>query len=168
MKSNKALHEKSEIQDKNINNLSWWKKAATIASIALTWFFTSCDKVPRNQIILNPKEKTEQFSFEYHFWWSNDPMVIDYNITIYQDWKTYKWLIDQKDWWFNTKTTIESNSIDGLFEEISNKTDNEDITEDTKSRRDNKIAFAKQAYEDNVLNNKNPTNKEIKIKYSTK
>ena len=152
----------------NTNKLPWWKKVATVASIAFAWLFASCDKVPRNQIILNPKEKTEQFSFEYHIWSSNDPMIIDYNITIYQDWDTYKWLIDQRDWWFSTETTIESNSIDDLFEEISKKSKNENITEDTKSRRDAKIAFAKQVYEDSILNNKNPSEEIVKIKYKSK
>ena len=168
MKTNKPSREKPRNQEKNTNKLSWWKKVATVTSIAFAWLFASCDKVPRNQIILNPKEKTEQFSFEYHIWWSNDPIVIDYNITIYQDWDTYKWLINQGDWWFSTETTIESNSIDGLFEEISNKTDSEDITEDTKSRRDAKIAFAKQVYEDSILNNKNPSEEITKIKYKHK
>ncbi len=168
MKTSKSSHEKQKKPEKNANKLLWWKKVATVASIAFAWLFASCDKVPRNQIILNPKEKTEQFSFEYHIWSSNDPMIIDYNITIYQDWDTYKWLIDQRDWWFSTETTIESNSIDDLFEEISKKSKNENITEDTKSRRDAKIAFAKQVYEDSILNNKNPSEEIVKIKYKSK
>lgn len=171
MKTSKSSDKRTknlENLEKNTNKLPWWKKVATVASIAFAWLFASCDKVPRNQIILNPKEKTEQFSFEYHIWSSNDPMIIDYNITIYQDWDTYKWLIDQRDWWFSTETTIESNSIDDLFEEISKKSKNENITEDTKSRRDAKIAFAKQVYEDSILNNKNPSEEIVKIKYKSK
>lgn len=168
MRTSKSSHEKQKDPEKNANKLPWWKKVATVASIAFAWLFASCDKVPRNQIILNPKEKTEQFSFEYHIWSSNDPMIIDYNITIYQDWDTYKWLINQRDWWFSTETTIESNNIDDLFEEISKKSKNENITEDTKSRRDAKIAFAKQVYEDSILNNKNPSEEIVKIKYKSK
>ena len=171
MKTSKSSDKRTknlENLEKNTNKLPWWKKVATVASIAFAWLFASCDKVPRNQIILNPKEKTEQFSFEYHIWSSNDPMIIDDNITIYQDWDTYKWLIDQRDWWFSTETTIESNSIDDLFEEISKKSKNENITEDTKSRRDAKIAFAKQVYEDSILNNKNPSEETVKIKYKSK
>lgn len=168
MRTSKLSHEKQKNPEKNTNKLPWWKKVATVASIAFAWLFASCDKVPRNQIILNPKEKTEQFSFEYHIWSSNDPMIIDYNITIYQDWDTYKWLIDQRDWWFSTETTIESNSIDDLFEEISRKSKNENITEDTESRRDAKIAFAKQIYKDSILNNKNPSEETVKIKYKSK
>ena len=145
----------------------WWKKVLTTIALATT--LTTCDKVPRNQIILNPKENTEQFSFEYHVWWSRDPDVIDHNITVYKDWNVYKCLINKKEWWFSTNITIESNSVDGLFEEIKNKSDNEDITDDTKDRRDKKIEYAKKVFIEKVLNAEDKTHTwEIKIKYEPK
>ena len=142
-----------------------WKRAITTVALATT--LTACDKVPNNQIIIDPKAWTEQFSFEYHLW-SSDPQVVDFNITVYKDWNLYKWLIDQKDWWFNTETNIESNSIDGLFDEILKVTNTEQITGNTREKRDKKVRVARETYKSYILNGTdNDNKKKIKIKYKS-
>lgn len=168
MKTSKLSHEKQKNPEKSANKLSWWRRVVTTASLALTWFFASCDKVPNNQVIIDADNWTEQFSFEYHLWWTREPRIIDYNITIYQDWNTYKWIINKKDWRFWTETTIESTDIDGIFEAISRATHNEYISDDTESRKKSKLNFAKEAYKDNILNKTKKWGKsgKFKIKYN--
>ena len=154
MKSKKISPETTKNLEWNASKSHGWKKVVTTASIALAWFFSSCDEVPSSQIIIDPDAKTEQFSFEYHLWWPRDPRIIDYNVTVYKEWDTYKWIIHKKDWWFGEKITINSDNLDGLFDEISKTTENEYITDDTRFRKKSKLNFAKQKYEDELWNNK--------------
>lgn len=166
MKSQKTSPEKPRILRWNTGKPSGLKKVVTTASFALTMFLTSCDKVPNNEIIIDPDAKTEQFSFEYHLWWNRDPRIIDYNITVYQEWDTYKWIINKKDWWLGEKISINSDNLDGLFKEISKTTDSEYITDDTRSRKDSKFDFAKQKYREELWNNKKPKRTgKYKIRY---
>ena len=151
------------------SKLSGWKKVVTTASIALAWFFSSCDEVPSNQIILNPNDKSEKFSLEYVYsWWSSEPLVIDYNVYIHQSWEKFKWKIEKSDWWIGKDIThIESGDIDDFFNSISDNLDSDYITDETRWKKDAKVSFAKQVYKDKVLNNGNPSNdKEITIAYS--
>lgn len=132
-----------------------------------TWLFSACDSVPNDQIILNADEWSEKFSVEFHhsWWWSGEPTIIDYNIFVTKDGEKYKWKIEQKDWFFKNITEIESGNADALFDEIWRKLDSERITEATRDKKDEKVAFAKEAYKENVLNNKWHTKWETTIKY---
>ena len=148
---------------KNQKKSSWWKKILTTVALAST--LTACDKIPNNQIIIDPAAWVEQFSFEYHLW-NNDPVVIDFDVTVYKDWDIYKWLINQKEAFSSKKTTVEASTIDDLFKEIIKVSETGQISGNTKHKRDAKISVAKQAYKNCVINAKNTENiKKIKIKY---
>ena len=82
----------------------------------------------------------------------------------------FKWTIEQSDWFFSNTTNIESDNLDWLFEEISDKSDSEYITENTRAKKNDKLAFAKKAYKDNILNKSKKWDKsgKFKIKYKKK
>jgi len=160
----KNINSPEQMEIKNSKKSKAWKRIITTIALGI---FTACDEVPNNQIIIDPQTWTEQFSFEYHLWsWESE--IIDFNISVYKDWNLYKWLINQKDWWLNTKTNIESNSIDGLFNEILRVTDTQQITGNTREKRDKKVRVAKETYKNYILNGKdNNGEKKIKIKYKS-
>lgn len=167
MKSRKVSPETNNV-DKNTNKSSGWRKVVTKASFALAaWLFSSCDKVPNDQIILDPNEESVAVSFEYQFGNPESGTLVDYNIFVHKEGDKYKWTIQQSDWFFSNTTDIESNNIDWLFEEIANKSDSEYITENTRTRKNDKLAFAKKAYKDNILNKSKKWGKsgKFKIKY---
>ena len=168
MTSRKASPENTENLDKNTNKSSGWRKVVTTASFALaTWLFSSCDKVPNDQVVLDPNEESVALSFEYQFGSPESGTLIDYNIFVHKDGDKYKWTIQQSDWIFSSTTDIESDNLDWLFEEIADKSDSEYITENTRARKNDKLAFAKKAYKDNILNKSKKWGKsgKFKIKY---
>ena len=69
------------------NNLKWKEssrvgKIVTTASIVLAWLFSSCDKVPNDQIILDYDKESIAFSVEYQFGRPDEWSLVDYNIYI--------------------------------------------------------------------------------------
>ena len=169
MKSHKLSPEKTDKNlDKKARKSSGWKKVVTTASFALAaWLFSSCDKVPNDQVVLDPNEESVALSFEYQFGSPESGTLIDYNIFVHKDGDKYKWTIQQSDWIFSSTTDIESDNLDWLFEEIADKSDSEYITENTRARKNDKLAFAKKAYKDNILNKSKKWEKsgKFKIKY---
>ena len=167
MTSRKISHETNNVK-KDTNKSSGRKKVVTTVSFALAaWLFSSCDKSPNNQIVLDSDEESVAVSFEYQFGWVEAWTVVDYNIFVRKDWDKYKWTIQQSDWFFSSTTNIESDNLDWLFEEIANKSDSEYITENTRARKNDKLAFAKKAYKDNILNKSKKLGKsgKFKVKY---
>ena len=168
MTSRKVSSETNNI-DKKTNKASGWRKVVTTVSITLAWFFTSCDKVPNDEIILDSDKQSVAVSFEYQFGNPDSGTLVDYNIFAQKQWDKYEWIIEKRsDWLFSDTIRIESNNIDWLFEEIANKSDSKYITENTRTKKNAKLAFAKQVYEDSILNNKNPSKWETRIKYKKK
>jgi len=168
MTSRKASPENTGNLDKDTNKSSGWRKVVTTASFALAaWLFSSCDKVPNDQVVLDPNEESVALSFEYQFGSPESGTLIDYNIFVHKDGDKYKWTIEQSDWFFSNTTNIESDNLDWLFEEIADKSDSEYITENTRARKNDKLAFAKKAYKDNILNKSKKWGKsgKFKIKY---
>ena len=94
-------------------------------------------------------------------------MNFENDVLIRKNWEIYEWQIEQKDWWFKKNKKIQSNSVDNLFQQVSNELDSEQITEKTRKNKDDKVAKAKEFFNDSILNNPNPTNREIRIKYKT-
>ena len=167
MTSRKAPSEINNV-DKNTNKPSGWRKVVTTVSFALAaWLFSSCDKVPSDQVVLDPNEESVALSFEYQFGSPESGTLVDYNIFVHKDGDKYKWTIEQSDWFFSNTINIESDNLDWLFEEIADKSDSEYITESTRARKNDKLAFAKKAYKDNILNKSKKWGKsgKFKIKY---
>lgn len=166
MKSKKSSETIKNLEWKKENKSSGWRRVVTTVSFALaTWLFSSCDKVPNDKIILDFDKQSVALSFKYQFGSPESGTTVDFNMFVHKDGNKYKWAIEQSDWFFSSTTDIESDNIDWLFEELADKSDSEYITESTRERRDKKLNFAKQAYKDSILNNKNPSKWEIKIKY---
>ncbi len=149
--------------------ISWWSKI--ISSLALVWALSSCGDFPNNEIIANPGTQTERFNIEYQYsgWWSGEPTIVDYNILVSKNWEIYEWQIEQKNWWFfKENKKIKSDNVDDLFQRISDELENEKISEWTRKNKDDKVARAKEIFNDSVLNHPNPSNEEIRIKYKKK
>lgn len=166
MKLNKESHKlpkNPEWENLRKSNKAGWVKTTMLA---IAWLFTACDNVPNDQIILNADEWLEKFSIKYQFSeWSAWATLIDYNIFVRKNWETFECNIEQSDWWISNNTKIESDNVDRLFNEIANKLDHDFITDNTRNKKDKKVEFAKQVYKDSILNNKNPSKGETRIKY---
>ena len=146
---------------------SWWTKVLT--SLALVSALSWCGDFPNGEIIGNPGTKTEKFNITYEFSdWSAWSTRVKHNVLISKNWEIYEWQIEQKNWWFKKNKKIQSNSVDNLFQQVSNELDDVQITEETRKNKDDKIAKAKEFFNDSILNNPNPTNREIRIKYKKK
>jgi len=167
MKSHKKFSETTKNPEwKKTSKSSGWVKTT---ALAIMWLFASCDNVPSDQIILNADEWSEKFSVEYQFSeWSAWATLIDYNIFVRKNGEIFEWNIEQSDGLISNNTKIESDNVDRLFDEIANKLDHDFITDNTRDKKDKKVAFAKQAYKDNVLNNKKHSKWETRIKYNKK
>lgn len=153
----------------NKKRFSWWRKVLT--TIALAWTLSACDKAPNDQIILNRDKESVTVSFEYQFGWAESGTTVDFNVFVNKNGDKYEWTIEKTSdwmWIFSDVTHIESDNIDWLFEEISKKSDSEDITDKTRTRKEAKLDFAKQAFKDSILNNKNPWKGEVRMKYKPK
>ena len=87
---------------------------------------------------------------------------------ISKNWEIYQWQIEQKDWWLKESKAVKSNNVDDLFQKISNELESEQITEKTRKAKDDKVIRAKEIFNDSVLNNPNPSDREIRIKYKKK
>lgn len=146
------------------------KIKSVVTSLALLLGAASCDNIPNDQIILNPSSESLKMNIEYqYFQWSAWTEIVDYDITVHKDWDFYKWEINQKNWIFRTKTTLQSGNIDNLFRDISREVDNEQISDETKVKKDEKLDFAKKVYKDSILNRETPAEDwEIRIKYEPK
>ena len=171
MSSHKISAETTKSPKEDKNKSSGLKKTITTASFALAaWLFSSCDKVPNDQILLDPDKESVAVSYEYQFGWAESGTLVDYNIFVHKDGDKFKWTIEQSDWFFSNTTNIESDNLDWLFEEISDKSDSEYITENTRAKKNDKLAFAKKAYKDNILNKSKKWDKsgKFKIKYKKK
>ena len=169
MKSNKKSPEVSRKTEKeNKKKSSGWTKVIT--SLALVWTLSSCGDFPNNEFVVNPGTQTEKFNIEYQFsgWWGGEPTIIDYNILVSKNWEIYQWQIEQKDWWLKESKAVKSSNVDDLFQKISNELESEQITEKTRKAKDDKVIRAKEIFNDSVLNNPNPTDREIRIKYKKK
>ena len=153
MKSTKNPSETTKAAEwNNVNASHGWRKVVTSVSLALaSWLFSSCDKVPNNQIILDPNEESVAFSFEYQFGSGESGSTIDYNVFVRKDGEKYQWTIEHSDWMFSDTINIESDNLDWLFNEISDRSDSEYITEKTRYNRDSKLNFAKKAYKNYIL-----------------
>lgn len=157
-------------QEKPRKLVGWVRKTITSTLAALTILFGSwCDRIPRDKIILNPEKQSIGFSIEHwNSLWSAWVDIIDYDIVVTKQWDTYMWLINQKNRFNSKKTTIESDDLDKVFEEISETLDNEQITDETRSKQEKKIDFVKKEFEDKVLNNENSSQVDkITIKYKS-
>lgn len=145
-----------------------WKRVVTTVSFALAWFFTSCDKVPNDEIIIDSDNQSVAASVGYQFGSPESGTFVDCNIFAQKNWDKYEWTIERKsDWLFTETIHIESDNLDWLFEEIADKSDSEYITENTRAKKNDKLAFAKKAYKDNILNKSKKWGKsgKFKIKY---
>lgn len=151
----------------NKKRFSGRRKIITAATLAVG--LTACDPVPNDKIILNQDDKSVAVSYKYNFGWAESWTNVDYNIFVYKRWDKYEWTIEKRtDWLFSEKIQIESNDVDWVFESISDKTESEYITDKTRSNREDKLNFAKQAFKDSVLYNKNPSKWTIIMKYKAK
>ena len=141
------------------------RKAATTIALAST--LAACDNMPNDEIRLNPENQSARFKVEYQYSeWSAWYNIFNYDITISKHWDTYMWLINEKNWWNSKKTSIESDSVDWVFDEISRALDSDQITENTANRKDKKVNFVKNEYKNKILNAENSSQTwEIKIKY---
>ena len=155
------------VEVKPETDIPWWSNVRTITVTSLMWLFSNCDTIPTDEIILDSNNWSEKFSVEYHHsgWWNGEPIIFNYNVSVTKNKEKYKWIIEQKDWLFKNVTEIESNNVDRLFDEIANKLDHDFITEDVRNKKDKKVAFAKKAYKNNVINNKEHNKWETRIKY---
>lgn len=164
MKSYKTSSKTPENLRWNRNKASGWRKVVTTASIALAWFFASCDKIPNDQIILDGDKQSVALSFKYQFGWP-EGATVDHNATIQKKWDIFECIVEKSNWISSEKINIKSDNLDWLFEELANRSDSEYITENTRAKRNSKLNFAKQVYKDSILNNENPSKWEIRIKY---
>ena len=145
------------------------KLKSIVTSIALAFGAASCDNIPNDQIIVNPTSQSVELNLEYqYFQWSAWTEIVDYDVKIYKDWDLYKCDIKQKGWILSTTTSLQAYSLDELIRDISKEVDNEQISDETRYNKDVKLDFAKQVYKDSVLNNKNPSEGETRIKYNKK
>ena len=159
--------EKSATPEAKTKKASSWTKIIT--SLAIMWTLSSCGDFPNSEIIGNPGTKTEKFNVTYEFSeWSAWSTRVKHNVLISKNWEIYEWQIEQKNWWFKNNKKIQSNSVDNLFQQVSNELDSEQITEKTREKKNDKVAKAKEFFNDSILNNPNPTNREIRIKYKKK
>ena len=159
-------HEKStnpEVRTKK----SGRKQVATTIALATT--LVACDNMKNNDIILDPAEQSAKFKIEYQYSeWSAGGRIVDYDVVVSKNWDTYMGLIKEKDWWKSNKTTIESDNIDEVFDEITRKLDSDQITENTTKKKNDKINFVKNAFKENILDSNIATkSEEIKIKYKS-
>ncbi len=167
MKSNKKSSEASREKENRKNSSGWTKKIIT--SFALASALSWCGDFPNGEIMGNPGTKMEKFNVTYEFFeWSAWSTIVKNDVLIRKNWEIYEWQIEQKDWWFKKNKKIQSNSVDNLFQQVSNELDSEQITEKTRKNKDDKVAKAKEFFNDSILNNPNPTNREIRIKYKKK
>ena len=168
MKSRKHSSETKENQNPKINKTRWWTKVVT--SLALVWALSWCGDFPNDEFVVNPGTQTEKFNIEYQFsgWGGWEPTIIDFNVLVSKNWEGFEWQIEQKDWRTKKDKKIQSNNINDLFQKISNELESEQITDGTKKAKDDKIARAKEIFNDSVINNPNPTDREIRIKYKKK
>lgn len=146
-------------------NTSWIRKIITTSSIVLAWLFSSCDNVPNDQIILDYDKESIAFSIEYQFWRPDEWTLVDYNIYINKNWDKYEWTIEKSNWFIPDETKIEANNIDDIFNEISKQLDSEYITEKTTAKKNSKLTFAKEKYQNEILNKKTHKTGKSKIKY---
>ena len=152
---------------KKRNRSSGWIK--TTALTAIMWLFTACENIPNDSIIVNADEKSEKFNIEYQIGSPESGSIIDYNVFVHKNGNNFECDINQSDWWISNNIKIESDNVDWLFSEITNRLDHDLITDETRSDKDDKIAFAKQTYKDSVLNRKTPAKKwEVRVKYKKK
>ena len=166
MKSRKASEITKNPEKKNRKKSSGWIKTT---AMAIMWLFTACENIPSDQIILNMDEKSEKFSIEYQFGSPESATLVDYNIFVHKNGNNFECDINQSDWWISNNIKIESDNVDWLFSEITNRLDHDLITDETRADKDDKIAFAKQTYKDSVLNRKTPAKKwEVRVKYKKK
>ena len=157
--------EKSSSQKENHPKFKRLKKVATTFALAST--LTACDNMPNDEVRLNPEEQSARFKIEYQYSeWSAGYNIVDYDITVSKQGDIYMWLINQKNGRNRKKTSIESDSVDSIFDEISKMLDNEQIKEETAYNKDKKVKFVKEKYKNNVSNSENSAETwEIKIKY---
>ncbi len=160
----KKKHSPERTEKKDHKKLSWWKKVVTAIALAST--LSACD-MPNNEIRLNPEDQSAKFKVEYQYYrWSSDIRIVDYYVTVVKEWDTYVGLIDEKDGWSGEKTSIKSDNVDIVFNEISRKLDKEGITDETSERKDAKVNFVRDEYKTKVINAENSDQTwEIKIKY---
>ena len=146
---------------------SGWVKTTALA--AIMWLFTACENIPNDSIIINADEKSEKFNIEYQIGSPESGSIIDYNVFVHKNGNNFECDIKQSDWWISNNIKIESDNVDWLFSEITNRLDHDLLTDETRNDKDDKIAFAKQTYKDSVLNRKTPAKKwEVRIKYKKK
>ncbi len=143
------------------------KKVVTVAALIST--LNSCNDAKSDRIELNPENKSVKFGIKYVFsLWSAGYNEMDYDVTVQKEWDTYIWLIEQSGDYADETIKISSDNVDQIFDEVLRVSDNDQISDNTRSKRDEKVAFVKQAYQDSVLNKKEPSKWEITIKYKSK
>lgn len=163
--------EQSRNQNEKHSAFPGWKQIITTISLALaTRWLSSCDKIPNNEIKLSPADQSAKFSITYQFSeWSAGYNIVDYDITIHKEWDTYMWLIEQNGDYVQKTVNVASDNIDKVFEEVSNASDSEQITDNTRADKDEKIQFVKDAYKKYVLDAKDWKNSDpITLKYKKK
>ena len=145
---------------------SGWIKTT---AFAIMWLFTACENIPSDSVIVNADEKSEKFSIEYQIGSPESGSIIDYNVFVHKNGNNFECNIKQSDWWISNNIKVESDNVDWLFSEITNRLDHDLITDETRADKDDKIAFAKQTYKDSVLNRKTPAKKwEVRVKFKKK
>ncbi len=164
---NKKTYSPENPEKKDNKKFSWRKKVVTAIALAST--LSACD-MPNNEIRLNPEDQSAEFKVEYQYYrWASDTRIVDYYITVRKEWDSYVGLINEKDGWSGKKTSVKSDNVDVVFNQISTSLENEMITDETSERKDAKINFVKKEYKSKVINAENPSQTwEIKIKYNPK
>ena len=166
MKSKKSSETIKTSEWKKRSKSSGWIKTT---AFAIMWLFTACENIPNDSIIVNTDEKSEKFNIEYQIGSPESGSIIDYNVFVHKNGNNFECDINQSDWWISNNIKIESDNVDWLFSEITNRLDHDLLTDETRNDKDDKIAFAKQTYKDSVLNRKTPAKKwEVRVKYKKK
>ena len=137
-----------------------------LTSLALLFGATSCNNIPNDQIIADPTSMSIAFNVEYHFFqWSAWIYIVSYYVNVDKVWDLYVWKVKQRNWPQSRTTPLKDQNLHKLFGKISKETDSEQISDETRCKKNAKLDFAEQVYKDSVLNNKNPKKGKIKIKY---
>lgn len=161
--------EKPQSNGENRSAFPGWKKVVT--AVALLWALSSCNNdMKSNEIKLDPEDESVKFKVEYRFSeWSAGYNKTVYDMSVHKEWDTYMWLIEQNGDYVQKTTTIESDNLDKVFDEILETTDSEQITDNTRAKRDAKVQFVKDAYKKHVLDAKDWKNSDpIILKYKSK
>ena len=149
------------------------KKLVGRKKIITTFFLAStlsaCDNMSNNNIVLNYENQSAKFKVEYQYYeWSTSTRIVDYEIMVSKQWDTYTWLINEIDWRKSNKTSIESDNLDEVFNEIRIRLDDVQLTDKTINNKNKKIEFVEKEYKKLLNSGENEQVWDIIISYKKK